>query len=237
MNALALIRVSTDEQADSGLGLQAQRERINSFCVAKGWTLLQTYEELGVSAGKPLEKRPIASAMLRRARKEKLVVVVLKLDRLFRSVADAAQVIAECDDGFSLVSVSECFDMTHPMGRAMAQMASVFAELERAMIRERTRAAMGVKRARGERVSRIPPFGKDFVPTGRFVERDGESHEVLSLQDSPSEQETLRLLRLWHSNGRGYEEMARTLNSTNTPTKTGSLWTRATVRQILKRVC
>jgi DNA invertase Pin-like site-specific DNA recombinase len=82
------------------------------------------------------------------------VVVVAKLDRLFRSVADAAQTITSFDRyGIELVAISEGFDMTNPYGRAMAQMASVFAELERAMIRERTRAAMIVKRGRKERIS------------------------------------------------------------------------------------
>jgi DNA invertase Pin-like site-specific DNA recombinase len=82
------------------------------------------------------------------------VVVVAKLDRLFRSVADAANVIAEFDKkGIELIAIAEGFDMTTPYGRAMAQMASVFAELERAMIRERTRSAMSVKRSRGERIS------------------------------------------------------------------------------------
>src|SRR5262249_18820965 len=66
-------------------------------------------------------------------------------DRLFRSVADAANVIAEFDKkGIRLVSIGEGFDMTSAYGRAMAQMASVFAELERAMIRERTRS-VGLK--------------------------------------------------------------------------------------------
>src|SRR6516225_2547985 len=82
-----------------------------------------------------------------------------ELDRLFRSVADAANVIAEFDKkGIQLVSIGEGFDMTHAYGRAMAQMASVFAELERAMIRDRTRAAMKVKRGRKERISGHAPY-------------------------------------------------------------------------------
>jgi hypothetical protein len=72
--------------------------------------------------------------------------------------ADAAKVIAEFDKrGIQLVAIAESFDMTSPYGRAMAQMASVFAELERAIIRERTRSAMSVKRSRGERISGHAP--------------------------------------------------------------------------------
>ena len=61
--------------------------------------------------------------------------------------------------GIQLVDIAENFDMTSPYGRAMAQMASVFAELERATIRERTRSAMNVKRSRGERISGHAPYG------------------------------------------------------------------------------
>src|SRR5262249_42140142 len=64
----------------------------------------------------------------------------------------------------------ESFDMTSPYGRAMAQMASVFAELERAMIRERTRSAMSMKRTRGERISGHAPFRRDFGAGRRLVE-------------------------------------------------------------------
>src|SRR6185437_542026 len=103
-------------------------------------------------------------------RRGKVVVIVAKLDRLFRSVADAASVIADFDKkGIELVAIAEGFDMTNPYGRAMAQMASVFAELERAMIRERTKSAMDVKRSRGERISGHAPFGWDFSPNGYLV--------------------------------------------------------------------
>src|SRR6185369_11560944 len=97
-----------------------------------------------------------------RDKKSKPVLVVAKFDRLFRSVADAAQTIADFDKrGIELVAISEGFDMISAYRRAMAQMASVFAELERAMIRERTKAAMNIKRGRNERMSHQVPFGWD----------------------------------------------------------------------------
>jgi DNA invertase Pin-like site-specific DNA recombinase len=99
-------------------------------------------------------RSPAGSQLLAAAKRSKAIVIVAKLDRLFRSVADAATVIADFDKkGIQLVALAEGCDTTNPYGRAMAQMASVFAELERAMIRERTRSAMSVKRARGERIS------------------------------------------------------------------------------------
>jgi len=130
--AFAYVRVSTDEQADSGLGLEAQRQRVRAYCEMKGLHLTNVFEDPGLSGGKPLGNRPAGSRLLAEAQRKRPVVVVAKLDRLFRSVADAAQTIADFDRrGIELVSIAEGFDMTNPYGRAMAQMASVFAELER----------------------------------------------------------------------------------------------------------
>ena len=168
--AISYIRVSSEEQADSGLGLEAQRRRIAAFCEMKGLRLVEVFEDPGVSGGKPLASRPAGSRLLAAAKKTKAVVVVAKLDRLFRSVADAANVIADFDKrGIQLVAIVENFDMTSPYGRAMAQMTSVFAELERAMFRERTRSAMQVKRSRGERISGYAPYGWDLAKGGRLV--------------------------------------------------------------------
>src|SRR5262249_56589621 len=141
--AFGYVRVSSEEQADSGLGLEAQRQRVRAYCEMKGLDLENIFEDPAVSGGKPLASRPAGSRLLAEARRSRSVVVVARLDRLFRSVADAAQTIAQFDRlGIELVSIAEGFDMTNPYGRAMAQMASVFAELERGMVKEGQRAAM-----------------------------------------------------------------------------------------------
>jgi DNA invertase Pin-like site-specific DNA recombinase len=159
-DAIGYLRVSRDEQADSGLGLEAQRQRITAYCQLTGLSLTEVFEDPGISAGKPLASRPAGSQLLAVARKNKAVVVVAKLDRLFRSVADAAHSIADFNKmGIPLVAIAEGFDTTNPYGRPMAQITSVFAELERAMIRQRTRSAMSVTRSRGERISGHAPFG------------------------------------------------------------------------------
>jgi DNA invertase Pin-like site-specific DNA recombinase len=160
--AIGYIRVSSEEQADSGLGLEAQRQRIKAYCALKELRLAELYEDAGISGGKPLASRPAGRQLLAAAKRGQAVIVVAKLDRLFRSVADAANVIADFDKkGIELVAIAEGFDLTSFYGRAMAQMASVFAELERAMIRVRTRSALRVKRSRGERISGHAPYGWD----------------------------------------------------------------------------
>src|SRR6476646_8903480 len=91
------VRVSSDEQAESGLGLEAQRQRIRAYCEMKGLHLATIYEDAGVSGGKPLATRPAGFRLMAEARKNKPILVVAKFDRLFRSVADAAQTIADFD--------------------------------------------------------------------------------------------------------------------------------------------
>ena len=222
-DAISYIRVSSEEQADSGLGLEAQRQRIAAYCTMKGLHLAEVFEDPGISAGKPLASRPAGCRLLAAAKKDKAVVVVAKLDRLFRSVADAASVIADFDKkGIQLVAVAENFDMTSPYGRAMAQMASVFAELERAMIRERTRSAMSVKRARGERISGHAPFGWDFGRDGRLVE-------------NAREQKIITRMRLLREEGLSYRGIAVRLDKEGILPKRGRRWIHTTVKSILMR--
>ena len=221
--AIGYIRVSTEEQADSGLGLEAQRERIKAFCTLKDLQLIEIFEDAGISGGKHLETRPAGAKLMAAARKGKPVVIVAKLDRLFRSVANAAAVIDDFGrKGIELVAIAEGFDMTNPYGRAMAQMGSVFAELERAMIRERTRNAMDVKRKSGDRISRHEPYGWTFGPEGKLVEVE-------------SEQDAIRLMRGLREKGSTYEEIADVLSKSGVKPKRAESWARATVRLILNR--
>src|SRR5262245_37216611 len=222
-DALGYIRVSSEEQAGSGLGLEAQRQRIAAYCAMKGLDLAQVFQDPGISGGKPLASRPAGSQLLAAAKKSKALVVVAKLDRLFRSVADAASVIAEFDKkGIQLVAIAEAFDMSSPYGRAMAQMASVFAELERAMIRERTRSAMSVKRSRGERISGHAPFGWDFGRGGRLVQ-------------NAREQKIIARMRRLRAEGLSYRGIAVRLDNEGIRPKRGKRWIHTTVKSILTR--
>src|SRR5262245_27506708 len=101
--------------------------------------------------------------------------------------------------------------MTSPYGRAMAQMASVFAELERAMIRERTRSAMSVKRSRGERISGHAPVGCDFGSGGRLVQ-------------NASEQKVIAQMRRMQAEGLSYRGIADRLDDEGIRPKRGKRW-------------
>src|SRR5262249_5596053 len=94
---LGYTRVSSDEQAASGLGLEAQRQRILDYCGLKQLGPAEIFEDAGVSGGKPLGTRPAGARLLAQAHKGEAVVIVAKLDRVFRSTADAATTIADFD--------------------------------------------------------------------------------------------------------------------------------------------
>jgi DNA invertase Pin-like site-specific DNA recombinase len=222
-DALGYIRVSSDDQADSGLGLEDQRQRIAAYCHLKGLRLAEIFEDPGVSGGKPLARRPAGNQLLAAGHKGKALVIVAKLDRLFRSVADAATVIADFNKkGIRLVALAEGFELSNPYGRAMAQMASVFAELERALIQERTRSALNIKRSRGERISGHAPFGWDFGPGGRLLENRRERRIIARM-------------RQFRAEGLSYRGIATRLDREGILPKRGRRWLHTTVKSILMR--
>lgn len=173
---IGYVRVSSEEQAASGLSLESQRERIRAYCVARGWELADIVTDAGWSAS-TLE-RP-GMELVQRLMREKLVdaVVAVKLDRLTRSVRDLHELLSlSTDTGVGLVSVTENMDTTSAAGRLMLNMLAAMAEWEREVIAERTVAALAVKKARGERVSRYATMGQE---DGERGEHEREALELV----------------------------------------------------------
>ena len=152
---IGYVRVSTAEQADSGLGLAAQRAAITAECSRRGWALDAVYEDAGVS-GKDLAGRPqLAEALARLDGGEASTLVVAKLDRLTRSVRDAADMLdRSARRGWAIVALDLGVDTTTPSGEAMANVMAVFAQLERRLIGQRTKDALAVRRSQGVRLGR-----------------------------------------------------------------------------------
>ena len=125
-----------------GYSIQAQTERLQAYCKAKGWGVFHTYTDAGFS-GSNME-RPALSQLLEDVEAGRVdCVLVYKLDRLSRSQKDTLHMIEDIflANGCDFVSMSENFDTSTPLGRAMIGILSVFAQLEREQIRERM--AMG----------------------------------------------------------------------------------------------
>ena len=151
-------RVSTEEQAVSGLGLEAQRTALLAECARRGLPLVAVHTDAGISA-KTLDRPALREAL--EAGKAS-VLMVAKLDRLTRSVHDATGLLLTAErGGWGLVALDAPVDTTTPQGAAMAQVLAVFAELERRLIGERTKAALAVRKAQGMRLGRRPAQGSD----------------------------------------------------------------------------
>ncbi len=155
------IRVSTQEQAIEGYSIQAQTERLQAYCKAKGWGIFHTYTDAGFSGSNM--QRPALSQLIEDVEEGRVdCVLVYKLDRLSRSQKDTLHMIEDVflDHGCDFVSMSENFDTSTPLGRAMIGILSVFAQLEREQIRERM--AMG----RTERAKSGLWQGGGWIPIG-----------------------------------------------------------------------
>lgn len=207
MRVVGYIRVSTDEQGVSGLGLEAQRSAIVAECERRGWELVRV--ETDVAAGSKLDRSGLNAALEAVACGEVAGLVVSKLDRLSRSVADFSALLERFrSKGWGLVILDLGIDTTTIMGEAMATMAATFAQVERRRIGERTREALAVKKAQG-------------VQLGR---RSGVDPAVV------------RRIRRQRASGRTLAWIATKLNADGVPTAQGGReWYPATVRYVLAR--
>ena len=147
---IGYVRVSTDEQDDSGAGLEAQRQAIEAKASSKGWSFVGGLRK-DVASGKSLNGRHQLTAALAELKAHKAdALVVAKLDRLSRSVHDFASLLETARrQGWHVVMLDLELDTSTPMGEAMANMAMTFAQLERRMIGQRTRDAMTVLKKQG----------------------------------------------------------------------------------------
>jgi DNA invertase Pin-like site-specific DNA recombinase len=154
LRVLGYVRVSTTEQAESGLGLASQESAIRAHCARQGWELLDVIHDDGASA-KDLDRTGLRAALDRIARGEASGLVAAKLDRLSRSVVDFANLMGWCDAaGCALVALDMGIDTSSPSGRLVANVMAAVAEWERDTIGQRTRDAATVRRSRGERMGR-----------------------------------------------------------------------------------
>src|SRR4051812_4430552 len=142
MRAALYARVSTHDQRT--LGMQAGA--MTSHAGNRGWDVIELVEEVGSGS----KDRPRRESLLRTARRREIdVIVVWRLDRWGRPVADLMVTLGELTGlGVGSVSLTEALDLTTPTGRAMAGMLAIFAEFEREILRERVKA--GIARARKE---------------------------------------------------------------------------------------
>lgn len=162
--ALGYLRVSTEEQVESGAGLEGQKIGIedraakqNLYIPDDGWFI-----DDGVSGSvPPAEREALGECLQRMAQGPAAVLLFMRVDRLARSARDLLNLADQCQqDGWSMATVDGAVDLTTPQGIALFQMQAIFAELERNLIKARTREALAALKARGVRLGRpsvLPP--------------------------------------------------------------------------------
>ena len=222
--AVLYIRVSTDEQAQHGVSLDAQQERLQAYCTMRNLEVVEAIRDEGVSAFKRLDQRPGGAALLARiANGDAACVVALKLDRLFRNAADAlARTEAWSRAGVALHLVDmggAALDTTSATGRMMLTMLAGFAEFERALTVERTTAALAFKRSRRQ----------VYGPTPYGYRRKGAD-----LVELRSELATVALVQAWRAEGLSLRAIAERLTTAGVPTKRGGKWHPFTVAYLLQ---
>ncbi len=159
---LAYLRVSTEEQVVSGLGLGAQRSILEAEAVRRGWSDVAYIVDQGYSA-KTLQRPALAGALDDLSAGRAGVLVVAKVDRLSRSTLDFLELGARAAaEGWKIIALDLAVDMMTPAGELMATMMAGFAQFERRLISQRTRDAMAVRRAQGRPISR-PTVPADVV--------------------------------------------------------------------------
>ena len=157
---VAYLRVSTDKQADRGVSLDAQRAKVRAYAELYDLELVEVVVDAGASA-KTLERPGLERAlgMLRRGEADALLVV--KLDRLTRSVRDLGELVERhfAPGKAALLSVSEQIDTRSAAGRLVLNVLASVSQWEREAIGERTAAAMQHKAACGEFTGGEAPYG------------------------------------------------------------------------------
>jgi putative DNA-invertase from lambdoid prophage Rac len=141
-------RVSTIDQQTLAMQNRAMRE----YAARRGWTIALQLREVNSGAG----KREAREKLLEAARRREIdVVLVWRLDRWGRSVTDLLATLQELEHlGVGFVSMTEALDLTTPAGRAMAGLLAIFAEFEKEILRERTKAGLAHARKNGKRLGR-----------------------------------------------------------------------------------
>ena len=219
--AVGLYRVSTAEQGQSGLGLEAQQASVRAFAAAQGWTLVAEFSD--VASGKD-DRRAGFQAALARCRQLGAVLAAARLDRITRRAHTLSQLL---EDGYSIraADMPGADDLMMRVYAAMAQK-------ERELISERTRAALAAAKARGAVLGGDRGYRPSAGPCAAAAASAREDAATRIAHRLSLEIDALR--------GEGVDDavgLARGLTERGVPTpRGGAVWTHTTVARVLGRV-
>lgn len=220
MTAIAYLRVSTERQGRSGLGIEAQREAVRRFASVEGFDLVEEMVEHESGKGADaLDRRPKLAAALAAAKRRKCPIIVAKLDRLSRDV-----------HFISGMMTSKVPFIVAELGRDadpfMLHLYAALAEKERRLIAERTRAALAARKAQGAKLGN-PTNLAEAALAGREAQRTEAQKRADDLMP------IIRKIRAAGSTT--VRAIADALNALGTPTPRGGKWAAGNVARLLKR--
>ena len=211
IKAIGYARVSTTSQADKGVSLEAQTEKVKAMATVHGAELLEMVVDAGESA-KSLDRPGLQRILAMVDRGEVGMIIIAKLDRLTRSVANLADLLERLNRrGVSLVSVAESLDTGSAAGRLVLNIMTAVSQWEREAIGERTKDALQHKKSNGECVGTIP-FGFKLAADGVHLE-----HDI-------NEQAILAKMRDLRQHFRTYRQIAEDINLLGFKTRKQTAW-------------
>ncbi len=222
MKVIAYCRVSTVDQQENGISLDAQRSKMEAYASLYGLEIVETI--IDGESGKSLNRAGLQQAlsMLKAGKADGLLIP--KLDRLTRSISNWQTLIDNYfgeKAGKQLFSVSDSIDTRTAAGRLVLNVLITVAQWERETIGERTKEALQHKIRNGQRVGKVR-FGFDLAADGA------------TLIPNPTEQQAIETMRNLRKSGHTLRQIAQHLTS-RFPSKEGKPWDHTTVRQILNR--
>jgi len=229
--AIGYVRVSTKEQGDSKLGLEAQRKAIEEFATTHGYELLTTHEEVA-SGGSGLDERKVLRQALSQAKKLKCFILISKLDRLSREVSLVSSLMTQ-----RVPFV--CCDLGDSVDPFVLHIYAAFAESERKRNSDRTKAALKAIR------HNIEANGYHISKAGNKIDKLG-NHNNLHLGSAKGRAAVKAYanefahkhkpsIERMRAQGMTLQAIARELNDQGVPTQRNGTWTATSVSNLIKR--
>jgi len=220
---VGLVRVSTSEQAASGLGLEAQRAALAAWCTARGARLVAVHEERGTSGSAPLDKRPGLLAAVQAVRDTGAGVLLAakrcRVGRDMLAVAAIEHMVARI--GARVETADGVGEGTDPAAALVRRILDCVSTWEVETIRARTKAALGAKRARGELAGSVP-YGQRLAADGTHLEAD------------PAEQAVVAAVRRLRAEGLTLRAIAARLEAEGHMARGGRPWHASTLARIAR---
>lgn len=223
-NLVVYLRVSTDKQGKSGLGLEGQQAAIDAYRKQNGGKILSTYTE--VESGKRKDRPELMKAVAH-AKRSNAVLVVAKLDRLSRNVHFLSTVM---ESGVEFVACDNPY-----ANRLTIHILAAVAEDEAQRISERTKAALAAYKARGGKLGGARPECRNLTQQARRRGAKAAGEAVRRLADG-AYADLAPMMKEWRQSGRTLQQIADALNDQGHTTRKGKPWNHVQVKRILERV-